>query len=334
MTNPAKTLRQRLRAQLPLFLVVVATLALVSVLFFARVHSTEIELDVETTRADFVVSGRQALIDALVLSRIGIGRLRAAEVPRARDQDAQVVRSDSDDIAVQIAPATAGDRTGTITLQDLVLPPATTVSLTHAEGSQSHRIDLTAAPPDLHVALSGPTALGITGAGRRTLDLEVPSDLTLHAGKSGAFLDLELPAAARGQLARQLRARNLRLHDVDESGDETETVVKRVSAILSGTLYFEALDGQQRKLRAGEMLQFAHSEGELRTVRLEAGGIALSFFGTVDGMTVGRGQNQVSLMPTWLEWLRARHGLGLFWGAAVYLCGLAVTAVKWLRGRE
>jgi hypothetical protein len=334
LTNPAKTLRQRLRAQLPLLLVVFTTLALVSVLFFARVRSTEIQLDVETTRADFVVSGRQAVFHAVVLSRLGIGRLRAADVPRARDRDAQVVRSDGDDIAVQIAPATAGDRTGAITLQDLVLPPATTVSLTHPGIPQPHRIELSAAPSEIHVALSGPTALGITGAGRRTLDFEVPSDLTLHPGQSGTFIDLELPAAARGELARQLGARNLALQDVDESADGTDTIVKRVSAILGGTLFFEALDGQQRKLRAGETLQFARSEGELRTVRLEAGGIALTFIGTVEGMTVGKDHNQVSLMPTWLEWLKARHGLGLFWGAAVYLCGLAVTAFKWLRGRE
>ena len=319
---------------MPLFSVVFATLAIVSVLFFARVRSTEIELDVETTRADFVLSGRQAVIDALVLSRLGIGRLRAAEVPRARDQDPQVVRADGDDLAVQIAQATVGDRTGTITLQDLVLPAATTVSLTDVGIPQQHRIELTAAPPDIHVGLSGPTSLGVTGAGRRTLDFEVPGDLALQAGQNGPFLDLELPPATRGELAGQLGARNLRFHDIDESGDGTDTIAKRTSAILAGTVYFEALDGQQRKLRAGEMLQFTRSEGELRTVRFEAGAILLNFRGTVRGMTVGRDHNQVSLMPTWLEWLRARHGLGLFWGSAVYLYGIAMAAIKLLRSGE
>jgi hypothetical protein len=36
-------------------------------------------------------------------------------------------------------------------------------------------------------------------------------------------------------------------------------------------------------------------------------------------------------MPTWLEWLRARHGLSLLWGTALYLFGLAVGVLRWWR---
>jgi hypothetical protein len=34
-------------------------------------------------------------------------------------------------------------------------------------------------------------------------------------------------------------------------------------------------------------------------------------------------------MPTYLEWLKARHGLSLFWGTSLYLFGLAAAALRW-----
>ena len=322
------------RSRAPIIGVTIATLLVLSVLFFARVTSTEIELDVEATRVSFVLPSRQTLTDMLPLSRLGVGRLREAVIPRARDRDSEVFRSDEGEVGVQVEPATNGDHRGTVTLAGLVLPPAAAVSLTHAGVPRQYRVDITAAAPDLHVALSGPTDLRSTGGGRRTLDFDVPGDLTLRSGKNGLFFDLSLQDGPSSALARQLAAQNISLQDVDETVDGNRTVIKRVSAIVSGTLYLEALDGKERKLRAGELLQFSRSEGELRSVRLEDDRIVLNFQGTVRGMTIGRGINQISLMPTWLEWLQARHGVGLFWGSALYLCGLATAVFKWLRGRE
>jgi hypothetical protein len=322
------------RSRAPVVAVAVTTLVVVSVLFFARVSSTDVELDVDATRVSFALPTRQTVTDMLPLSRLGVGRLREAEIPRSRDHESHVLRSDEDDVAVQVAPATIADRHGTVTLEGLLLPPGTVVSVTHAGTPRQYRVEIAAAAPDLHVALSGPTDLSASGASRRTLDFDVPSDLTLHAGKNGLFFDVSLQEGARGALARQIAARDISLQDVDESSDGNRTVVRRVSAIVSGTLYLEALDGKERKLRAGELLQFARSEGELRSVRLEDDRMVLNFQGTVQGMTVGRGRNEISLMPTWLEWLQARHGVSLFWGSALYLCGVAIAVFKWLKGRE
>jgi hypothetical protein len=298
------------------------------------VSSTDIELDVDATRVSFSLPTRQTLTETLPLSRLGVGRLREAEIPRAGKQDAQVLRSEEGDVAVQTAPATIADRRGSVTLEGLVLPSAAAVSVTHAGVPRQYRVEITAAAPDLHVALFGPTDLVVSGNGRRTFDFDVPSSLTLRSGRTGLFFDVSLPEGARSGLARQLAARNISLQDVDESSEGNRTIVRRVSAIVSGTLYLEELDGQERKLRAGELLQFASSEGELRSVRLEDDRIVLNFQGTVQGMTIGRGRNQISLMPTWLEWLQARHGVSLFWGSALYLCGIATAVFKWIKGRE
>lgn len=322
------------RSRAPVIAVTIGTLVVVSVLFFARVTSTDIELDVEATRLSFSLPTRQTLTEMLPVSKLGAGRLREAEIPRVGKQDSQTFRSDEGDVAVQVAPATAADRRGTVTLEGLILPPASSVSVTHAGAPRQYRIEVTAAAPDLHVALFGPTDLSVTGSGKRTLDFDVPGAMTLRSGKNGLFFDIALPEGAAGSLATQLAARNLSLQDVDESSDGNRTIVRRVSSIVLGTLYLEELDGKERKLRAGELLQFAQSEGELRSVRLDADRMVLNFQGTVQGMTIGRGRNQISLMPTWLEWLQARHGVSLFWGSALYLCGIAIAVFKWLKGRE
>jgi len=290
--------RPTLRARLPVIVVTALTLVAVSVLLFARVRSTEIELDVEASRVSFVLPVRHTLTDVVAVSRLGIGGLREASVPRALKSEPQVLRSEDGDVAIQLSPLTAGDRPGRVNLDRVILPAGTAVSVSHAGTLRQHRVEVSGAAPDLHVSVFGPIEVSGSGVGRRTLDFDVPQDMLLHAGKAGLFLDLALPDGAHSSLARQLPIRQLSLQAIDETTEADRTLVRRVSTILGGTLYLEALDGQQRPLRAGEMIQFERSTGEFRSVRLADDRLVLNFRGTVEGMTVGRGGNQISLMPT------------------------------------
>jgi hypothetical protein len=36
-------------------------------------------------------------------------------------------------------------------------------------------------------------------------------------------------------------------------------------------------------------------------------------------------------MPTWLDWLKARRGLYLLWGTAIYVFGLIAGVLRWLK---
>jgi hypothetical protein len=47
------------------------------------------------------------------------------------------------------------------------------------------------------------------------------------------------------------------------------------------------------------------------------------------GMTTGSGEGRRTLMPTYLEWMRARHGVSLLWGTTLYLFGLIAGALRW-----
>ena len=48
-------------------------------------------------------------------------------------------------------------------------------------------------------------------------------------------------------------------------------------------------------------------------------------------MRSGWGENPSSLMPTWLEWIRARHGLSLLWATTLYLFGVITAILRWWR---
>jgi hypothetical protein len=130
-------------------------------------------------------------------------------------------------------------------------------------------------------------------------------------------------------LAPQLSVRGLSFARVDQFIGAGRSLVRRVSTILSGTLFLESLDGEKRQLRPGEELEFWESSGEIRMLRLEDNQIAVRYHGRVRGMTTGSGEGLHSLMPTYLEWMRARHGLSLFWGATLYLSGLIAGVLRW-----
>jgi hypothetical protein len=147
-------------------------------------------------------------------------------------------------------------------------------------------------------------------------------------------IDLILSPAVKGKFSRQLLVDSLSLFSIEEQVDIEKTVVKRLSSILSGTLYFEELGGKKQLLRSGQELHFDYSTGEIRTITLKDGNIVLAFHGNVRGMATGSSNNRISLMPTYLEWLSARHGLSLLWGTTLYFFGLITSILNWWRTRK
>ena len=153
---------------------------------------------------------------------------------------------------------------------------------------------------------------------------------------SGGALDLDLTLAQGTPAPRweQLAVRDLRLHRVEDLAESERPLARPVSTIQSGSLYFEALGGTERKLRAGELLRFGAASGTLLTLDLREDGIAATFQGDVREMHSGSGDEPQSLMPTLLEWLRKRQALSLLWGTALYLSGIALTLRRWWRKPE
>jgi hypothetical protein len=329
ISRDAQCLRSRKRW--PIGGVLGVTLLMVSILLFARVSTTEIELDITVSEAGFVLTRQQVLTDAVNLSSLGVSGLQEIKMPpRWHDGLQQNLSAASHgDIAVHFDVGSNGNRRGTVSLSNLILPAETRVSLKNTDVRHQYRMSFAAGDFLLQANLNGPVRIAFAGASAQQLDLPAPTAILLKAGTDEVDIDIELPAGFSDGFAPSLSIRDLHLFRIDEYSTSRETILRRLSTVMSGSIYFESLNGQERTLRPGEMLHFDYVEGEIRTLRYHNEQFTLKFHGRVRGMRSGSSENRQSLMPTYLEWLKARHGISLLWGTTLYIFGLIAGVLRW-----
>jgi hypothetical protein len=314
------------RKRWPVIAVLSATLAILSVLLFARVPQTEIELELSLSEVGFVLPTQQVLTDVLDVSAIGISGLREVRLPRARERPA--VNQSEGVSAISLSVVSNGDRQGAVTLAPLTPSAGTRVWVRHTSLAHQYELSLNGGMV-LHVGVNGPVRIGLPGAPAEPFDFDSPKPIILRPDSGEVTLSLTLPSGSQSTFSRQLSASDLSLFRIEHYSELERTLVHRVSTILSGTLYLESLNGRRHPLRPGEALHLKGVHGVIRTFRLLEDSIALTFHGHVTEMRAGYGKNPRSLMPTYLDWLQARHGLSLLWGTTIYLVGLLAGALRW-----
>jgi hypothetical protein len=324
------------RKRWPMILLFGATLAILSLLLFARVRSTEIELNLTLSELGFSFPRQQALADVMQLSSIGVSGLQKIELPRTGDQDPRtLLRSAGSGSSVLL---TTGDpdstNRGTISLSTLNLMPGAHVWLRPADIPNQFRLSVKGRDWLIRLGVNGQIAAVLAGQPRTRLDLRIPGLITLQPDSDIVDMDIQVRNSAKKIFSDQMIVDSLSFFRIDEFVDPDHTLIRRASTILSGTLYFESLGGQERRLRPGEELDFEGSRGEIRTLELRDGHIGLAFHGRVRGMTSGVEDHRYNIMPTWLEWLKARHGLGLLWGTTLYVFGLIVGMMRWWKDKS
>lgn len=319
------------RNRWPVVVALGITLLIVSCLLFAHVRETEIEADLSLSEVSFVLPTQQVLTEAMDLTIMGVSGVSEIELPQAAQPLAQeTLSSDVRDKGIRLEVASDAKNHGAIALAPLALPAETSVWLRHSGQPRQYRLSLKGTNSEIRADINGLVKVALSGGSSAQLDFTTPDVAVMQSGENEVDLDLTLLDPA-SNFSSQLAASDLSFFHVDEFRDPNSTLVRRVSTILSGTLNFESLNGLERKIRPGEMIQFEKSQLEIRTLRLREDQIELKFHGRVSGLNVGSGNDRRSIMPTWLEWLRARHSLSLLWGTAIYLFSLAVGALQWWR---
>jgi hypothetical protein len=314
------------RKRWPLILALGSTLLIVSILLFARIAETEIELDLTLSEVGFVLPKQQVLAETMGLSALGVSGLREIQLHEVSDTGDQTPQSSD---RVRLSIASGGKRQGSINLATLMLPSETRVWLRHTGAPNQYRLSLKGAKLELRADVHGVVGVGFPDRGAEQFDFVTPQPIHMLPGMEEVDLDLTLLDPGKSAFSPQVSITNLSLFQIDKYHDDERSVVRRVSSILSGALIFESLGQRELKLRPGEMIHFEQVRGEIRTLRLQDNNIELKFHGRVRGLGAGSEENPRSLMPTWLEWLRARHSLSLFWGAAIYLFGLIAGVLRW-----
>ena len=313
-------------------LVFVATLLVASVLLFVRVSSTTIELAGSFSGLGFVSAREQPLGRPLRVVALGVSGARDVRLP-----DEAPSGAGSTALRVAVDDTTSAMRAGSIVVDRIVVPAGAQVWLSRTDVPRQYRLSLRAprgTPVDVHADLAGALSFAPMSAPRTTLMLGAPRELDFRSADGTLDLDLTLAPGAPAPRWEQLVVRDLRVHRVDDEQGAPRPLARPVSTIQSGSLYFEALGGTERKLRPGEMLRFGEASGTFLTLDLRDDGIAATFQGDVREMRSGSGDEPRSLMPTLLEWLRKRQGLSLLWGTALYLSGIGLTLRKWWRKPE
>jgi len=314
------------RKRWPVIAVLSATLAILSVLLFARVSETEIELELALSEVGFVLPTQQVLTDVLNVSAIGISGLREVRLPRARERPA--VNQSEGASAISLSVVSNGGRHGAVTLAPLTPSAGTRVWVRHTSLGRQYELSLEGGMV-LHVGVNGPVRIGLPGAPAEQFDFNSPKPIILRSDSGEVTLSLTLPSGSQGMFSRQLSASDFSLFRIEHYSELERTLVHRISTILSGTLYLESLNGRRHPLRPGEALHLEDVHGVIRTLRLLEDRIVLTFHGYVSGIRSGYGENPRSLMPTYLDWLQARHGLSLLWGTTIYLVGILAGALRW-----
>jgi hypothetical protein len=266
------------------------------------------------------------------LASLGASGLASVELPEPLNELLQVEAASKDDeSAIRLTALRNESRAGSISIGALIPARDTDIWLRRGDAPREYRLSLRNPQVIIQIDVFGPIQVSLAGTPQRVYDFSSPRAIVLRPAQGIVDLDLSFLDVTRPGVTPQVPVRRLAFSRVNEFADRGVSVVRRLSTIVSGTVYMESLNGDKRQLRAGEALRFAEANGEIRMVRLEGDHVSLSFHGWVRGMQTGSEDTPRSLMPTWLEWLRARHGLTLLWGTTVYVFGLATAVVRWLK---
>jgi hypothetical protein len=311
-------------------MILAATLVLVSALLFLRVPTTEVELQLVVSEAGFVLAKPLVLLDLVNLAELEVTGLR--EIQFSDPAMSQLTAPSQDEQkSIRVAAMERNSESGTVTLNPLNLPAAVEVRVFEGRSPARCQVVLAGAPTTLRATLHGPVRIELPSSGTHTPVFEMPGSLLMGTGPNDVRLDLLFASGSRAAFAPQLTIEKLALSRIDVFQAPEGTTTQAVSTILSGVIYLESLSAAPRPLRARELLRFDEARGVIRALQLDNGHVTLAFRGTVRGMRSGWGDDPVSLMPTWLDWLRARHGLSLLWGTTLYLFGLVAAILRWWR---
>lgn len=323
------------RRRWPLIALFAFTLAIVSILLFVRRRSTEIELDLHVTELGFALPERQLLNESLGLAALGISGLKEIQLPRSRNSEAVTLTSGHEfESGVKIEVANENQNHGEVGLPEIILPAETHVSFKKTDLPGQYRWALQGTGLDLRADVIGPVRIDPEGGTERQLTFLSPKPVIFEPQSNDINLDLNFLLLPQKLSPMPRNIQDLSLLRIENRRGPDGLPVRRVSTILSGSIYFEELNGEELKLRPSEEIRFESSQGEIEALELKDDGVVFQFRGRVQGMTEGLNETSRSLMPTWLDWLKARRGMYLLWGTAVYLFGLIAGVLRWLKVPE
>jgi hypothetical protein len=325
-----KATKSPLRKRWPAAIVYGLTLLLVSALLFWHVPETAIEADLVTSSLSFISPSQQVLLDVRHAVSLGVAGLSDLALPDVVDTD-QHFRKGGSASAIRLSAVGASKPPKAISLERFAVPPGTRVSLRTTDLPNQVRLTLQGKDMQFRVSASGPVAISIPGRGSGEFSFPVAVPIALRAAAGDVDLDIE-SGSPQLTFEPQVLANNPSFFRTEQFAVGDRTIVRSLSTIISGTIYYQSLGDRSKPLRAGEQLRFGKAEGEIRSLGWKDGHLSIQFHGAVSGLSSGPEGNANNIMPTYLEWFQARHGAALLWAASLYLSGMVLGVLRWWKG--
>lgn len=329
-SKPA-AIRRRLKGWAPAIGAALCVVAAI-VVYSYPTGETTIDLDVKVSEVSFVSSRDQEITALMLTAGLDAAGLDSIGLPRVRERPEQLLTaSRAGELAIRLAPGNVETRTGAITLPPVSLSRTARVTIAGG-GPRRYRISFSGSSIPVPLNVHGPVLMTMAGTAPELVDFGAPKPVMLAPNGRGAQLDVTLARDVKPLLTSPLDVGALSLVRIDETVDTRRTAVSAVSTIISGTLQLEALRSETQTLVAGEILRFGESHGEIRSLELADGGLQMQFHGRVRRMescTRGACENR---MPTYLEYLAARHRGWVLAFAAVFLLCLVSAGQRLRRG--
>ena len=305
----SKSQVSKFRSWLPAILTLVIVGVLAAFLHLGHVSSTEIKMELLVSELNFTLPQQQVVTKIMKLSSIGASGLENVQVPGVIAPESE---TEGSSLAVLLSGDSASIQPGTISLDALTLPAGLRIGIRHTDVVGEYRFSLQGKPLTLPVQVNGFIKMILPPNPPGVLNFTSPGIVKLQSGKDGVDLDVNFQPTSNRIFPGVIAADSISLLRIDENYNDDNSTVRTISTILSGTMYFESLDGKKQTLLPGQQIQFEKSHGSINTLELINDHISVNFVATVSGMTSGENNNQKTLMPTYLEWLNSRVNLTLF----------------------
>lgn len=320
------------RAYVLLSLLLVSLLISSGLIFTPRPHTT-IELEARAIGVQFRTSREQLVVSSLRLSSIGVSDVKELIAPQHWLQPAVTAGAGAPG-GVRLSTTTAAP--GAISTGDLVLAAGSQITVERSPESHTMRLSLSPPPDLLSLYMNGRVELRTTAAEpARELALRSPQMVQLRGGAGGLQVDITPPPR---QLVTDVLIDSLSFQStqvLNGAGLGGTTITSEQSWLQAGHIYLDEIGGKVIEIRSGQQIDLDMDVGTLRAVITDdSSGVGVRFHGRVRKLTSGAGSTETNLMPSYLEWLEARHGLKLFWGTALYCFGLLTAALRWWSPRR
>jgi hypothetical protein len=294
---------------------------LIVFLHLTHLSTTEIRMELSVSELNFTLPQQQVVTNILKLSSIGASGLQNIQVPGVRTLAA--AGSEGSSSAVLLTVDTSNSHSGTLTLDALTLPAGMRFGIRHTDVKGEYRFFFQGKAIDLPVQADGYIKMILPPNPPEALNFTSPGLIKLHSGGGdGVDLDLNLESSSSSIFPGVITVDSISLLRIDENYDEENSIVRTVSTIQSGTMYFESLDKRQNAILPGQQIHFKKSSGTINKLELLDDRITFTFVGNVSGMTSGDSNNRTSLMPTYLQWLNSQVNLSLIVAAVLLVFGV------------